>query len=240
LPKIDAMIKTSFIVLTLVMVSLLVAGIRSAALKTMGKKDATRLTIKALVSISAWLTYVVAISLSGVLQSASLPPKIPLLLVIPIFVFIAVSVRTETFRKLLAATPMHHLIYPQVFRIPVELLLLALFHEGLVPQAATIEGYNYEMVVALTALLTGYIAYRRKTALYPYITLWNICGLITLATIVFIFMSSVYLPTMYAHTQTLNIVAFGSFPYTLLAGFLMPLAVFLHVASLLKQKTINE
>lgn len=234
------MINTSFIALTLVMAVLLVSGISSAALKTMTKKDATRLTLKVLVSILAWLTYVAVVSVSGILQTASLPPKIPLLLVFPLFTFIAIVVRTNTFRKLLAATPGHYLIYPQVFRVAVELLLLALFRKGLVPEAATFEGYNFEIVVATTALATGYIALNKKTSQYHYIRLWNICGLTTLTIVVFIFMSTAYFPSIYNHPEKLDIVAFGTFPNTLLAGFLMPLAVFLHIASLMKQKTGNQ
>lgn len=234
------MIKTSFIALTLVMATLLICGIRSAALKALPKQDAGKLTLRVIVAITAWLTYVTAISISGALQSASIPPRIPLLLIFPLLLFMAFAIRTNIFGKLLAATPAHFLIYPQVFRLAVELLLLALFHDGLVPEAATFAGYNYEIIVAITALATGYIAYRKKKTLYSYITIWNISGLATLAIVVFIFITSAYFPFIYRNGAKLSMKDFGSFPNTLLAGFLMPLAVFLHITSLLKTKRTTQ
>ncbi|MBX2907204.1 MAG: hypothetical protein KF744_14255 [Taibaiella sp.] len=232
------MIRISFIVLTAIMAGILIAGINRAARQAELQGAGKRLLRETIVGLITWLSYVAAISFSGVLQTAALPPRIPAFLILPLFVFILFIFRTQIFRRLLAATPAHFLIYPQVFRIGVELLLHQMYKDGLIPRSATFEGYNYEIVIAILSLGVGYLAHKRKAP--RLITAWNIAGLGTLFIVVFIFISRAYAQNIYGSQESLSIKDFGSFPYTLLPGFLMPLAVFLHVASLAKQRMLRS
>ena len=233
------MIKISFVALTAIMAFVLLTGINRISRTVMEKDAQKRLISRAAWTMLGWLCYVALISLTGVLQSGSVPPRIPLLLIAPLFAAMIYYIRTPTFKLLLAATPAHWLIYPQVFRIGVELLLAALYHEGILPKAGTFEGYNFEIVTALISLAVGTVALKKWKILYPAITAWNIIGLGTLAIIVFIFVSHAYFPSIYNNPEKLSMRHFGSFPYTLLPGFLMPLAVFLHIASMIKQRTAS-
>lgn len=228
------MIKISFILLTAVMAIVFVAGFNLAASGAMTAEHRKQLIKNLVLFLACWLAYVTFISLSGILQTARLPPRIPLLLILPLFSVMIFFFRTQTFRQLLDAIPQHLLIYPQIFRIAVELLLLAMCREGIVPVAGTFEGYNYEIVIAITALAIGYVAQRKKRSLQVVLIAWNLGGLFTLATVVFIMVSHAYFPEIYSNPEQLSIQKFGAFPYTLLAGFLMPLAVFLHICSLKK------
>ncbi len=182
----------------------------------------------------AWLVYVSLLSLAGVFRVGGLPPRIPLLLILPAFAFMTYFFRSQETKDLIAATPASWLVYAQSFRVVVELMLHALFLKGVLPKAGTYEGYNYELVIGITALAVGYWGYTRKALPKIALIIWNVSGLATLATIVFIMISHAYFPGIYSNPEKLNIADFGSFPYTLLAGFLMPLAVFMHVFSLKK------
>lgn len=229
------MIKTSFILLTIVMASLVYIGISRVASKSISDAQKSKqFHTRALLVLIGWLTYVSVMSMTGVFATVSMPPRIPLLLILPCFGFMAWFFRSGRFDDIIAATPQSWLVYTQAFRIPVELLLLASYMEGLIPRAGTFEGYNFEIVTAITALLVGYFGVTRKILPNSIVLLWNYFGLVTLTIVVFIFISHAFFPGIYTNPEPLLIETFGAFPYTLLAGFLMPLAVFMHVFSITK------
>ncbi len=229
------MIKASFILLTIIMAALVYAGVHAVSSKAMadeGKRG--RFRLHTILLIAGWLAYVSALSLTGILATKALPPRIPLMLILPCFLFIALFFRGGRFRDVINATPPGWLVYSQSFRIVVELLLLGLYLEGILPKAATFEGYNYEIITGITAIAMGYFGATRKVLPQAVVLLWNYAGLATLAVVVFIMISHVYFPGIYTNPDPLLIADFGAFPYTLLAGFLMPLAVFLHIFSIVK------
>lgn len=229
------MIKAGFILLTILMALLVFIGITNVASRTMTETGRLkRFRTRTALFLTGWLVYVTLLSFTGVFASLSLPPRIPLLLVLPAFTFMAYFFRSNRFTAIINATPASWLIYAQSFRIAVELMLAGMFMHGLLPKAATFEGYNYEIVIGITALLVGYFGYIRHSFSSTFILLWNVAGLCTLATVVFIIISYAYNPVMWPGADSHFIEHFGAFPYTLLAGFLMPLAVFMHIFSIVK------
>jgi hypothetical protein len=80
----------------------------------------------------------------------------------------------------------------------------------------------------------GYLAFTRKVAGPIFVLLWNLAGLCTLGIVVFIVISHAYFPGLWGDSFSLK--DFAIFPYTLLAGFLMPVAVFLHIFSIVKTR----
>jgi hypothetical protein len=234
------MIKAGFILLTLLMAAIAFFSLSYAAGKAYSAPEEKKgFTRKAAIVLVLWLIYISLVSFTGILTVASFPPRIPLFFIIPAFSFMAYFFASGKFKPIIAAMPASWLVYFQSFRIIVELLLWRLFVEGLLPRSATFEGYNYEIVIGITALLVGYFGYTKPKLPALLIALWNVAGLITLAIVVFIFISHAYAPSLWADTANFSMESFGSFPYTLLAGFLMPLAVFMHVFSLVKLKNKN-
>lgn len=235
------MIKAAFILLTVVMAGLAYVGITKAAKSTFADKmKLSKFRTTTLLLLAGWLSYVTVISVAGVLQKGGLPPRIPLMLILPLFTFMFWFVRSGRFAGVIAALPGVWLVYAQSFRIIVELLLHALYKEGILPKMGTFEGYNYEIVIGITALLIGYLGYTKQVLPRGILVLWNWMGLGTLAVVVFIFLSHVYMRGLYVNPEPLSIEDFGAFPYTLLAGFLMPMAVFMHVLSLMKLSKSNS
>lgn len=230
------MIQAGFLLLTFVMALLVYAGMAHAANRaTTDAKQRRRYKVRTALVLDAWLIYVSVLSLAGVLATDALPPRMPLLLILPAFGFITWFFLSGRFTAIIAAVPMAWLVYAQSFRIVVELLLLGLCLKGILPQAATFEGYNYDIAAGITALPMGYLACTRRLLPAVVLIIWNILGLCTLVIIVFIIISHIYLPALWPGSQ-LSMAQVGVFPYTLLAGFLMPLAVFLHVFSLVKPR----
>lgn len=231
------MLATGFILFTLAMAILLLAGLAQVAKTAIhDPKRRNAFLLKATLTLTAWLTYLTVMSLKGVFTSLSLPPRVPLLLVLPPFAFISFFFLGGKFKNIIASTPAHWPVYFQGFRIVVELFLLNLFLNGLVPKEATFEGYNYDLLIGLTAPVMGWLVFGKQILGRTALIIWNVCGFITLATVVFVFMTHAYLPQIWHKQADIAHMGFGQFPYTYLAGFLMPCAIFMHIFSLVKLK----
>lgn len=228
------MLQAGFILLTIAMAVIVFRGAAYAAGPAVADNATRRrFLVRVVVLLVGWLGYVSVLSLLGVLKVGGLPPRIPLLLILPVFGFTAYFFASGRFKGIIAAVPPAWVVYTQSFRILVELLLLGLYLNGILPRAATFEGYNYDIVAGLTAPLVAWAGISRGLLPRVGLLLWNIAGCCTLAIIVFVAITHAYFPAMWPGSH-LSIADFGSFPYTLLAGFLMPLAVFLHVLSIVQ------
>ncbi len=229
------MIATGFIVLTVVVAVVIVLGVRAAArLAYTDKATQDKVTIRAAATITLWLGVITILSLAGFYNSLALPPRVPLFLVLPAFVFTGIFFLNSRNKQLIAAVPAQWPVYFQSFRIVVELLLLGLAMKGLIPKEASFEGYNFDVAIGLTAPLVGWLAFSKKVIGKGVLRIWNIAGFCTLGIVVFIFISHAYFPHVWHKQESIISQGFGLFPYTYLAGFLMPAAVFMHVLSLRK------
>jgi hypothetical protein len=231
------MIKAGFILLTILMATLLYIGIAAVANRAI--TDASKqkqFKTRSLLILGGWLTYVSLLSLTGIFTTAELPPRVPLLLILPCLLFIFWFFKSNRFSNLISATPAGWLVYMQGFRIVVELLLLGMYTEGMIPRASTFEGYNYEILIGVSAFGIGYFGYTKKVLPPNLIIFWNFAGNLTLAIIGFIMISHAYFPHIYTNPGYLSIKEFGSFPYTLFAGFIAPVAIFMHIFSIIKTK----
>lgn len=93
-----------------------------------------------------------------------------------------------------------------------------------------------DMIYALSASVMGTIIYKKGMPTLKLITIWNYLGLTVIASIIFLFITSMYAPQIYGSEVGLLSNQLGTYPFTLVAGFLMPSAVFIHVLSLVQAR----
>ena len=184
------------------------------------------------VGLLVWLALIWMLASAGVFAMfTSLPPRIPLAALLPVVVFLLVR-RTRTFRVFLERTPLSWAIALQVFRVPVELVLLALHRNGDVPIQMTFEGTNVDIVTGLLApfvalaLARGWIG---KAGAYAFHT----SGLILLAAIVATALTSMPGP-LHRPWAGVAPVVLASPPAIWLPTFLVPLALSAHLFSLMQ------
>ena len=187
-------------------------------------------------SIAAWIVYIFLLSGSGVLESFSLPPRVPLLIVIPAIASIVFVTSRAWFRQSMQVTPVYTLIYIQAFRVVVELLIYSGYRNNIYPQRTTFEGLNFDIVVGCSALLVGYLVQRNWIG-KPAILIWNVLSLTILCLTVYSFISTYYFTD---YVSVTNSVEFVRMPYVLLPAVLLPYAVFFHVASIRQMLTKYE
>ena len=231
------MIELGYILLTLLMAIIIIAGY-CYGLKKIGKDSRTinkRVTFVAL-GISGWLVYTYILAGSGFLQNFNLPPRFPIFLIFPLFIFTGIVLYKNRNSKILSAIPQSWAIYFQSFRIVVEILFVATVGVGFLHPEVTIEGYNYDMLFAFTAPVIGYFVFKAAKLSKTAALIWNYLGLVVLASVIALFTTTVFTPSLWGSETSLAPVEIVTFPYVLVAAFLMPLAVFIHIFSILQLK----
>lgn len=224
-----------FILLFALLVTVTIFYNSSLQKQGISKSPRRNKVFKVLFLILAWIGYQFMLSVSGLLSDLGLPPRVPLLIIVPSFIFTGIFLYKNRKHSLLDHIPLHWLVFFQSFRIFVELLIWGNFKKGFIPVQTTFEGWNFELEFAITALIIGFLFLKKKVS-QKIILLWNYLGLAMLAIIVAIFMTSLYTPSLWGSETTEITAEFAKFPYLLIASFFMPLAVFVHVLSIVKIK----
>ena len=182
-----------------------------------------------------WVTYLIFLAQTGILKSFDIPPRIPLLVVIPIFLTIIILVSRKFMRTALEEIPFHIPIAMQSFRIFVELLIFATYLKGVFPQRATFEGLNFDILVGISAIFISVAAFKGFIKNRG-ILIWNLISLSILSLTVYSFISTYYFSDFGVSVSRFKFV---EFPYLLLASVLLPTAIFLHAFSI-KQVLIRK
>ncbi len=187
------------------------------------------------IAVFVWIAYVFVVGRSGLLLDTGMPPRMPLLLVLPAFGVFAWFFITKRHLPFLKSTPVYFPILFQSFRIFVELIIWWCFLNKLIPIEPTFEGYNYELYFGLSSLVIGVLAIKGKLS-KSLIVAWNVIGLCFLTVIVIIFVTVLFSPSLWGYEQAVVDPTFMNFPYMLIPAVYMPAAVFVHIFSILQNK----
>lgn len=215
------MVQIGFYVLTAVMLAFSFYLLKYAANPQSLRKNAALLLL-------IWVTYVIGMTFTGILDSLSMPPKAPIFIIIPAFIIAFVSTSRKGFQSVLDNTPKHIPILIQSFRIIVELLIYGAFIDGFFPERVTFEGLNYDILMGIIALPLGFLVLKgiakRKVMLA-----FNIIGLMVLSLTGYAFVTSFYFSDFVSVSGEIALV---QAPFILLPGVLLPFAIFYHIVSI--------
>ena len=164
------------------------------------------------------------------LVTNTFPPRFILLIGPPLLFIIALFLLPPG-KQFLDSFDPEKLTWIHTVRVPVELVLFWLFIYKQVPQLMTFEGRNFDIISGLSAPLIAYFGYRAKKLSPKMIILWNFICLALLFNIVIHAMLSA--PTSFqilAFDQS-NVGVFF-FPFSWLPGFIVPVVLFAHLATI--------
>ena len=196
-------------------------------------KKAQRKKTLLVLGLLFWNLYIFVLEGTGLLQSFELPPRFVLLLIFPAFLFTGIFIYRNRNNTWLKHIPKSWLIFIQTFRIAVETLFVFSVTAGVLHPNVTIEGYNFDMFIGISAPIVG-LLFLREMVSEKVLVIWNYLGLLVLATVIFVFMTTIFAPGIYGFESTPMPMEFTHYPYTLVAGFLMPVAVFVHILSIVQ------
>jgi hypothetical protein len=169
-----------------------------------------------------WLVITGSITLSGFFVSnpKSFIVAIVSTIALSVFVFQKVDVGNINQKILLAI----HLL-----RIPVEVILFGLFIQKKIPVLMTFQGWNFDIVIGITAIFFLLTAFRRESKIRDKVFLvWNVFGLIFLNIIVVIAILSSPLPIQQFGFEQPNI-AILEFPFCFLPTIVVPIVALSHL-----------
>lgn len=136
-------------------------------------------------------------------------------------------------RKFISSLPLTVLTWIHVIRIPVELCLLWLNQNGLVPVEMTFEGRNFDILSGLSAPIIYFLAFRNGRVNRTLLIVWNLVALALLTNIVTIAILAFPSPLQMVGLKQPNI-GVTYFPYVWLPSIIVPIVFFCHAASIWK------
>jgi len=225
-------LKLAYIGLTFITILFLIfIGFKAInATSTNSKKD----KIKLVIAIIIWQLFILTVSSTDFLKSYEFPPRFAIAFILPSFIFTGFFLSLNRNKTWIKSIPEHWLVYFQTFRILVETLFVFSLAKGIFNYQVTIEGYNFDMIFAFTAPIIAFLVYKMKVIPRNAIIIWNYIGLTVLASVIVLFLISMYKPEIFGSKTPLLPLEALKYPYVLIAGFLMPTAVFLHILSIVQ------
>lgn len=191
-----------------------------------------RIKRRFLVAVSAWTALISLLAWSQFFANFdSIPPRLFLVLLIPLLTAIGLSLFSKTLREILQQIPPERLIYIQRFRIVVEILIWLLFIQELLPIQMTFEGMNFDVLSGLFAPVVAYYCFTRGNWPKWVAIAYNIMGIVLVFTIVTIAILSFPTPFRYFMNEPANRIV-AQFPFVWLPGILVTVAYSMHFFSL--------
>lgn len=188
---------------------------------------------KIVVTLIIWINLQGVISITDVynLDTNFLPPKIFLFGVLPTILVILYLFISKTGHRFIDRLELEKLTYLNLVRIPVEYVLFWLFLNGAIPQILTFEGWNFDIIMGITAPVIIYYGFMKKSLSKQLILLWNIIGFLLLIFVFGMAFLSAPFPLQQLAFDQPNI-GLLHFPYVLLPTFIVPVVILGHLISI--------
>jgi hypothetical protein len=221
-----------FVILTIVFVYWLLKVLRSGIEKTSWSATSKNRVFTLIVgTLLVWFLFVSVWSVSGMMGKFELFPfNFAPVVVIPVVTILLLAFFSKGLGQVLERISPASIIVMQNFRVFVEVLLWLLFIERLLPEQMTFEGRNFDILAGLSAPVIAWLLSTQKITRGVAI-IWNFVCLGLLINIVTIAVLSTPSPWQTFFEEPSNTIV-TVFPISFLPGFLVPLALALHVFSL--------
>ena len=224
-------VSITFILTTFLTVGFLLYAVKQTVFETIPAKILFFL-------LPFWIILTAFLALNGFyLNNEAFPPRVvafgvapALLLIVVYFIFF----RQNFVEKL----PLKTLTLLSVIRIPVEIVLMWLYHGGLIPVEMTFESRNFDILSGITAPIVYFLAFRGGKVNRSLLFTWNIFALSLLFNIVtraILAFPSVN-PQLPVELQNRGV---AYFPFIWLPAIVVPIVFFSHIASIWKLSKNN-
>jgi hypothetical protein len=232
-------ITLTFGLTTVITLWLFIQAIKSSVSELTKSKSTTIFFV-----LACWLALQALLTFKNVYNTDtnSFPPRIILMGIFPLMMTILLLFATSKGRQFIDSLPLKNLIYLNIVRIPVEIVLFWLFLNKAIPGLMTFEGRNFDILAGITAPFIAYFGLAKQRISKQLILIWNVISLGLLINIVVNALLSVPSPIQKFAFDQPNI-AILNFPFSWLPTFIVPVVLFGHLTSirqlLNKERTTN-
>jgi hypothetical protein len=190
-----------------------------------------RAALRVLAALGVWFLYAGLMGHFGIISNSEMRPPGIAFIVVPVLLFLTFfAVRPSASARGVLAFPLWLILGTQCFRVGVELFLHQLWIEGLVPRMLTFAGANIDIYIGLSAPLIAWLSTRGRWGL-KLASAWNILGLLALVNVVTRAVLTAPGPLNLIHAEVPDRMI-STFPFLLIPGFFVPLAVVLHLVAI--------
>ncbi|RYG05215.1 MAG: hypothetical protein EOO02_04285 [Chitinophagaceae bacterium] len=195
---------------------------------------ATKQSLRFVILLMGWLLIIgIPANANFFLNTTAIPPRFLIALIVTLILSV-ILFRRSVVEKM----DQNRLIAIHIVRLPVELILYNLFVQKLIPSIMTYEGWNFDIIMGVTAICILLIQLLSKTRFHKRILIaWNVSGIILLTTIVSIAILSSPLPIQQFAFEQPNIAVL-QFPYVYLPTCIVPMVYLSHFFAL--KKLMNQ
>jgi hypothetical protein len=201
-----------------------------------GKSD------KVLIAIVVYMSLQSLLAIDGFYKNGmSIPPRF-MFLIAPGILFGLSLPFFNLGKKFLDSLDLKSLTLLHAVRLPVEIILYNVFVAGLIPELMTFEGYNFDILSGISAIVVYYIVFVRQSAGTKLLLIWNIACLLLLINIISIAILSAKTPFQQLAFDQPNI-GVTYFPLMILPAVIVPAVLVSHIAAirqLLLKKTVQK
>lgn len=183
--------------------------------------------------LSSWFVMQHFIIQSQFYHNLTLPPRIVLCIILPLFIFTGLFLYRHRNNAVLHSIPIEVPILYQSFRAVIEVLFYFSFVRELLPVHVTFEGYNMDILLGISAIPMFFYSLR-KTASKKVLIAWNVIGIFVVGWAAFVFTTTNYFPQIWGYEESIFPTGFLRFPFMFLPCFFMPSAIFVHVLSIVQ------
>lgn len=177
-----------------------------------------------------WIGGITVLSYAGFFKDTTAMPPRMIWMVLLSFGYVAYF-----YRKLnIDHVDERYLLAIHALRLPVELVLYDLFVQGLIPRIMTFSGWNFDILLGISALLMLLYTFVSKRNIGRRVfRVWNVTGLVFLAIIVGLATLSAPSPIQRLAFEQPN-RAILELPFTLLPTVVVPVVLLSHLLGLKK------
>jgi len=206
-----------------------VAGVVLAAIAVALRYSPAGYRARSIAGIGAWAGFAAALGATGMLANATLRPPAVLYVFVPTVALVVFLARSRAGAVMASSIPVAVLIGAESLRIVVEFFLERLWHAGQLPRMLTFHGANFDILIGLSAPVVA-VLYARHAIDARAALLWNVAGIASLANVVV--RNVLTSPAIHLIPTEVPNSAIGSFPYSFIPAFIVPLALVLHVLAI--------
>lgn len=188
----------------------------------------SKITLRLLI---IWLAIQTLLGVEGFFTvTDSMPPR-AIFMILPPLLIIAVLFLTQRGRAYLDKLHLNDLILLHAVRIPVEVVLYFLFIYKTIPVYMTFEGWNFDIIMGITALLVYFSLKKGRKNPSKFLLVWNVLGILFLLNIVVISILCSPVPFQALAFDQSNIAVLH-FPFNTLPSIVVPLVLLSHLATI--------
>lgn len=183
-----------------------------------------------MIALGLWLSVTFELARAGFFQRFdALPPRV-MVAAFTALLAALLSLRSPAGRRFVEGAPLAVIAGLQVFRLPVEMALHALYTRGAIPVQMTWSGRNVDVFVGLGAPLVAYAFHRAWIGRRAF-ALWHLASLTALVNIVATSAMSFPGPMRRFH-DGVSAAVVATAPFIWLPALLVPFAAASHIVSL--------